>query len=76
MARTVTRRHTNAAALPLWVAPQRTQLVEAAPDADQWPHEIKYDGYRMHDRNLIHPVDRLFDMRAGSLTSIENVFAS
>ena len=29
-----------------------------------------------HDRNLIHPVDHVFDMRAGSLTSIENVFAS
>jgi len=29
-----------------------------------------------HDRNLIHPVDHVFDMRAGSLTSIESVFAS
>ena len=29
-----------------------------------------------HDRNLIHPVDHVFDMRAGSLTSIERVFAS
>ena len=26
-----------------------------------------------HDRNLIHPVDHVFDMRAGSLTSIESV---
>ena len=29
-----------------------------------------------HDRNLIHPVDHVFDTRAGSLTSIDNVFAS
>ena len=29
-----------------------------------------------HDRDLIHPVDHVFDMRAGSLTSIESVFAS
>jgi MFS family permease len=29
-----------------------------------------------HNRNLIHPVDHVFDMRAGSLTSIEIVFAS
>ena len=29
-----------------------------------------------HDRNLIHPVDHVFDLRAGSLTSIESVFAS
>jgi ABC-type lipoprotein export system ATPase subunit len=26
-----------------------------------------------HDRNLIHPVDHVFDMRAGFLTSIESV---
>jgi ABC-type lipoprotein export system ATPase subunit len=29
-----------------------------------------------HDRNLIHPVDHVFDLRSGSLTSIERVFAS
>jgi len=29
-----------------------------------------------HDRNLIYPVDHVFDMRTGSLTSIESVFAS
>ena len=38
------------APLPHWVAPQLTQLVDAAPDGDQWLHEIKYDGYRMHAR--------------------------
>jgi ATP-dependent DNA ligase len=50
MPRTVTRRRTDAAALPAWVAPQLTQLVETAPHGDQWLHEIKYDGYRMHAR--------------------------
>lgn len=51
MARTVARRRrTDAAAMPEWVAPQLTQLADAAPDGDQWLHEIKYDGYRMHAR--------------------------
>jgi DNA ligase D-like protein (predicted ligase) len=27
-----------------------TQLVDAAPDGEQWLHEIKYDGFRMHAR--------------------------
>jgi ATP-dependent DNA ligase len=36
--------------LPRWVRPQLTQLVDAAPEGDQWLHEIKYDGYRMHAR--------------------------
>jgi hypothetical protein len=50
MPRTIARQRTNAAALPQWVPPQLTQLVDAAPDGDQWLHEIKYDGYRMHAR--------------------------
>jgi len=51
MARTVARqRRTEVTALPQLVAPQLTQLVAAAPDSDQWLHEIKYDGYRMHAR--------------------------
>jgi DNA ligase D-like protein (predicted ligase) len=37
-------------ALPQWVRPQLTELVEAAPEGDQWLHEIKYDGFRMHAR--------------------------
>ena len=49
MARPVARRP-HAAALPEWVPPQLTQLVDAAPEGDQWLHEIKYDGYRMHAR--------------------------
>jgi bifunctional non-homologous end joining protein LigD len=38
------------AGLPAWISPQLTQLVDAAPDGDEWLHEIKFDGYRMHAR--------------------------
>jgi len=47
--------------LPRWIRPQLTELVEAAPDGDQWLHEIKYDGYRMHarlDRGEVHLLTR------------------
>ena len=50
MARPVARRRSAAAALPQWIPPQLTQLVDAAPDGDGWLHEIKFDGYRMHAR--------------------------
>jgi ATP-dependent DNA ligase len=40
----------EAAALPDWIRPQLTQLTQAAPQGDQWLHEIKYDGFRMHAR--------------------------
>jgi len=49
MARSATSGHI-AAALPDWITPQLTQLVDAAPEGDQWLHEIKFDGYRMHAR--------------------------
>src|ERR1700719_928366 len=49
MARPVARRP-RPAALPEWTPPQLTQLVDAAPEGDQWLHEIKFDGYRMHAR--------------------------
>src|SRR5499427_2356898 len=49
MARSATRTPTTAP-LPDRVAPQLTQLVDAAPAGDGWLHEIKYDGYRMHAR--------------------------
>jgi DNA ligase D-like protein (predicted ligase) len=35
---------------PKWIKPQLTRLVEEAPPGDDWLHEIKYDGYRMHAR--------------------------
>jgi ATP-dependent DNA ligase len=50
MARSVAPRRADPAALPEWILPQLTQLVDAAPDGDQWLHEIKYDGYRMMAR--------------------------
>jgi len=49
MARSATQTPTTAPLLGR-VAPQLTQLVDAAPEGDQWLHEIKYDGYRMHAR--------------------------
>jgi len=36
--------------LPQWIRPQLTGLVDAAPEGEQWLHEIKFDGYRMHAR--------------------------
>src|SRR6266581_9539088 len=50
MAPSVAGRRTAAAALPEWIRPQLTQLVDAAPDGPGWLHEIKFDGYRMHAR--------------------------
>src|SRR5258705_13613391 len=51
MARPVARRPgTDAAALPQWIRPQWTELVDAAPEGPGWLHEIKFDGYRMHAR--------------------------
>src|SRR5580704_15713442 len=49
MARPVAR-SSPATALPDWIPPQLTQLVDAAPEGGQWLHEIKFDGYRMHAR--------------------------
>jgi hypothetical protein len=40
----------DAAVMPGWIPPQLTQLVDAAPEGDEWLHEIKFDGYRMHAR--------------------------
>jgi ATP-dependent DNA ligase len=37
-------------ALPDWIRPQLTELVDVAPDGPDWMHEIKYDGYRLHAR--------------------------
>jgi hypothetical protein len=35
---------------PKWIKPQLTRLVDEAPVGNDWLHEIKYDGYRMHAR--------------------------
>jgi bifunctional non-homologous end joining protein LigD len=37
-------------ALPQWIRPQLTRLVDAAPEGEGSLHEIKYEGYRMHAR--------------------------
>src|SRR5437764_4552572 len=50
MTRSLAGSQREAATLPEWIAPQLTQLVDAAPKGDQWLHEIKFDGYRMHAR--------------------------
>ena len=44
------RRRAEATALPGWVKPQLTKLVDQPPEGPEWLHEIKYDGYRMHAR--------------------------
>jgi DNA ligase D-like protein (predicted ligase) len=43
-------RRSEATALPGWIKPQLTRLVDQAPDGPDWLHEIKFDGYRMHAR--------------------------
>ena len=43
----VAGRRTAATALPQWIRPQLTRLVDQAPDGPEWLHEIKYDGYRL-----------------------------
>ena len=43
-------RRAEATALPDWVRPQLTKLVDAPPEGSEWLHEIKFDGYRMHAR--------------------------
>jgi DNA ligase D-like protein (predicted ligase) len=35
---------------PKWIKPQLTRLADEAPAGNDWLHEIKYDGYRMHAR--------------------------
>jgi bifunctional non-homologous end joining protein LigD len=44
------RRRAGNEALPLWIWPQLTELVDKAPEGSGWLHEIKFDGYRMHAR--------------------------
>ena len=38
------------AALPAMLSPALATLVKAAPEGDEWIHEVKYDGYRMVSR--------------------------
>ena len=43
-------RRAEATALPGWIKPQLTKLVDQPPDGSEWLHELKFDGYRMHAR--------------------------
>ena len=43
-------RRAEPTALPSWVKPQLTKLVDQAPEGPEWLHELKFDGYRMHAR--------------------------
>jgi ATP-dependent DNA ligase len=43
-------RRAEATALPSWIKPQLTKLVDRPPDGPEWLHEIKFDGYQMHAR--------------------------
>jgi DNA ligase D-like protein (predicted ligase) len=38
------------AGLPEFIRPQLSQLIERPPEGDDWAHEVKYDGYRIHAR--------------------------
>src|SRR5215468_3804558 len=44
------RRRAEATALPGWIKPQLSKLVDQPPDGTGWLHELKFDGYRMHAR--------------------------
>src|SRR5271170_546685 len=35
---------------PQWIEPELCKLVTRIPAGDNWAHEIKFDGYRMHAR--------------------------
>jgi len=43
------RADTNAE-LPAWIKPQLCQLAKEAPSGQDWAHELKFDGYRIHAR--------------------------
>jgi ATP-dependent DNA ligase len=43
-------RRANATALPTWIKPRLTKLVDRAREGPEWLHELKFDGYRMHAR--------------------------
>jgi len=55
------RRRAEATALPGWIKPQLSKLVDQPPDGPEWLHEIKFDGYRMHallDRGAVRLLTR------------------
>jgi hypothetical protein len=59
-------RRSEATALPGWIKPQLSRLVDQAPDGPEWLHEIKFDGYR------ISISDRLRLFLSNSLTHLSH----
>jgi bifunctional non-homologous end joining protein LigD len=51
-------------ALPQWIKPQLTKLVDEPPAGSDWLHEIKFDVYRMRAR-LDRGAARLLTRGAG-----------
>ena len=54
-------RRSETTALPGWIKPQLTKLVDQPPEGAEWLHEIKFDGYRMHarlDRGVVRLLTR------------------
>jgi ATP-dependent DNA ligase len=45
-----TRTPSRTSSPPAWIKPELAALVKAAPEGTDWLHEMKLDGYRMHDR--------------------------
>ena len=41
------RRRADPLSCRTWIRSHLTELVDAAPEGDQWLHEIKFDGYGM-----------------------------
>jgi ATP-dependent DNA ligase len=35
---------------PQWIEPELCKLVTRIPAGDNWAHEVKFDGFRMHTR--------------------------
>jgi bifunctional non-homologous end joining protein LigD len=61
MARPVRKRIEGNVELPARIKPQLCQLVKEAPSGNEWGHEPKFDGYRMHarlDRGDVHLLTR------------------
>src|SRR5215472_2691663 len=48
--RSLAGRRAEETALPHWIKPELTKLVDQPPDGTGWLHELKFDGYRMHAR--------------------------
>jgi ATP-dependent DNA ligase len=66
MARSPQERADTNAELPAWIKPQLCQLVQEAPSGQDWAHELKFDGYRIHAR-----IDRT-DVRLLTRTGLDS----